>query len=338
MTDYLFVGGCPRSGTSLLSALIGNIRGVGVVQDLTAIYQLKNAALRFLAKENGVQDSQLFSLVLNTSCFKSDLRTTEFFPQFLSKTLDQCLNGGFSNPEGRLLRTFIGRMDVFLFHDYNKPDPRKDRSSGASYLSPLSISKMLECDSMRECFLSLLHQSCLALAPFPAKELTSEFSLLCEKTPENNVANDVISLLMNGLEYRYINLVRDPVAVYGARKQRVPSGVQDFVNFHYGYAEPAFKFDNNSFFYTLRYEDLVTDPNSELIKAFNALNLEHVLTDSNDLVGDQISPGKYVKYVGSSIDLARDQANRSMVSEDEKFYIYQKLGPFCEKYSYGPYA
>ena len=331
MKSYLFIGGCPRSGTSLLSSLIGNISGVGVVQDLTALYQLKSAALLFAASENGATNEELYGFVLNNS-FRCDLRTTQFFDDFLSKSLNQCLNAGTSRPEGRLLRRFLSCMDIFLFHDYNTPDPRKDRSSGSSYLKNIDLDQLLRCDSMRECFLQLLHQSCLHLSDAPTT--FSEISLICEKTPENNVAIDVISMLMNGMPYNYINLVRDPVSVFGARKQRVSSGVEDFVAFHKYYSEPAFQLDSCSRFATVRYEDLIQDPVLELKKVFSSLGLSNSYLIPDGLA-NCISPGKYVKYVGDSIDIDRDKQNRSMVSSDEASYIYEHLSPFCEKYLYG---
>ncbi len=48
--------------------------------------------------------------------------------------------------------------------------------------------------------------------------------------------------------------------------------------------------------------------------------------------------GKYVNYVGSVINPGRGSANRSMVSESEKAFIYEELSEFCEKYSYGKFA
>ncbi len=187
----------------------------------------------------------------------------------------------------------------------------------------------------RDCFRLILEQSALQLASQPVQFQQQSFSILCEKTPENNVANDVVSSLMNGSSYGYINLVRDPVAVFGSRRQRIPIDVQLFVAHYKHYAEPAFPFESNATVTSIRYEDLVRKPDHELQRVFHDLDLSDLVEIPSGLV-DGINPLKYAKYVGTSIDPARDKSNRSLVSKEEASYIYKHLHGFCKKNCYGP--
>ena len=324
--EFLFIGGCPRSGTSLLSSLLGNLEGVAIVQDFTAIHQLKRAALRTIFVLNQMPSSDHHQAILN-GLPKIDLRTTEFFPEFLSLSPEACLNA-FKLPSGLILRFFIQYMDIFLFRDFNISDPRKDRGQGTQYLENISLNKLLRCETMSDLFLELLVQASKTLSN------NDDVSVICEKTPENLSNIDVLSMLTEPFGFRFLHLVRDPVSVFGARRQRVDCTVEEFVHFFKNYSEPAFKAGNCNGFSTIKYEDLIANPVASLNNSIKELGLDKLLSVPEN-IGSNVNPGKYVKYVGSSIDNTRDKANRAMVSESEKAMIYQGLSEYCEKYSYG---
>ena len=331
--EYIFIGGCPRSGTSLLSSLVGNLDGVGVIQDLTAIYQLKRAALYVMFTTNGIPLSQVNLHILN-QIPRIDLRQTEFFPNFLESTLVDCLNS-FNGINGRVLRAFLNAMDIFLFRDFNVHDPRKDRRQGALYLQGLCFDEFLNSDNMSACMLSLLRQSARSLSNIQSSG--QNFSVICDKTPENLAGIDVISMITSNTGFKFIHLVRDPVAVFGARKQRAPSSAEEFVKFFRTYAVPTISLSSAALSSCVRYEDIISKPNEELNRIISELDLKNKIRAPLD-VGNRINPGKYSKYVGTSINKSRDAANRSLVSDEEKLQIYSSLSDYCQKYSYGPYA
>ena len=329
MKDFLFIGGCPRSGTSLLSALIGNLPGVGVVQDLCMLFYLKHAALLTMCELNGVPPDSILRTLIEHSF---DLRETEFFPAFLSCSLEQCLNKkGMIN--GIVLRKFISNMDNFLFYDYNVPDPRKDRGAGASYLRHLDLAKLFSCPTIADVCVEILVSSSQPLGGAPSEKV----SLVCDKTPENTAALDVIDLVMRDKGFRYLQIVRDPVSLFGARRQRFDNGLDGFCLFFKAYSKASFESHHCLAKALIRYEDIVHSPQSSLKKAFDSLNLSSYVQEFSGF-DSGINPGKYVSYVGSAVDPERDCLKREFVSQEERSYIYEKLAPFCEKYSYGPYS
>ena len=89
--DFVFIGGCPRSGTSLLSALMGNSSGVGVVQDLSLFFYLKKAALQVMLEANGVPSGESSIKAVNIA-WQVDLRQTDFFPSYMSSSVSEALN------------------------------------------------------------------------------------------------------------------------------------------------------------------------------------------------------------------------------------------------------
>lgn len=327
---YLFICGCPRSGTSLLSALIGNISGVGIVQDLCLMFYLKKAALQIMLEVDGVPEEQTPLLAVNMAP-TFDLRPTEFFMQYLSCNVEKALNS-YSEIEGRLLRRHISFMDYFLFGALNSPDPRKDRGQGAEYLRKINFDKVLDCDSIASALLEVLKMSACPLCSDEAGAV----DIICDKTPENLVALDLIDACFVNSGFRFIHLVRDPVSVYGARRQRMGDSVKNFVAFFKLYSEPYLQCANCEARATVRYEDLLNQPLLELKRVFCELGIS--MDRSFDALLGPIRPGKYVNYVGTGIDVGRDLANRSMVSDAEKSYIYEELSDFCERYSYGKFA
>ena len=181
---------------------------------------------------------------------------------------------------------------------------------------------------MREALIQTMRQSTLSLSGDSHGEINS--LVFCEKAPENVVSIDLIDSVFSSQGYRFLHLVRDPVSVYGSRRQRADNGVEGFVSFFSDYAVPRFEARNCISFATIRYEDIVNNPSQALSVAFDTLGLD---------VGSQsfevINPGKYVKYVGNSVDASRDLSNRSLVSKDEADYIYGHLSDYCETYGYG---
>lgn len=332
--DFLFIGGCPRSGNSLLSTLIGNLGHVGVVQDLTDLHQLKRSALYVMQVANGVQP-ELADRNSYVHMSKIDLRLTEFFPAFMQASLDDCLNWN-TETNGKILRHFLARMDTFLFREFNVPDPRKDRRQGSFYLKDLDIKKLLGCGSMSEVFRCLMADSATAL--HQADNYGSKFSIICEKTPENNANIDVLSLVSQKTGFRFLHLVRDPVSVYGARRQRIKNAsLEEFLNFFSSFSEPSQSLDDALSSSSLRFEDMIDKPEAEIRRVVSELKLSHQI-NVTDGQFSSLNPGKYQKYVGCAIDKSRNSSNFENVSPDEAKIIYNRLAPFCEKYSYGPYS
>lgn len=331
--SYLFIGGCPRSGTSLLSALIGNVTGVGVVQDLCLLFYLKLAALQLMLEADGVSREESQPSTLNICPF-FDLRQTELLPRYLSSSLVEVLNS-YGEINGSLFRLHLAWMDKFLFESLNKPDPRKDRGQGSEYLQRINFPELLSSPSMTSALLDVLRMSA---RPLSAKDSRfSEIDIVCDKTPENLVSLDLIDACFEGDEYRFIHLVRDPVSVFGARRQRLINQTPEaFVSYFKAYSRQSFSTVNCASKAIVRYEDLLANPVLEIKRIFDELSLS-----SNrcfDALLGPIVPGKYVNYVGSSIDPCRDMLNRSKVSDVEKSYIYEHLSEFSEEFSYGRFG
>ena len=141
---YLFICGCPRSGTSP-SALIGNISGVGIVQDLCLMFYLKKAALQIMLEANGVPEGQT---PLCNMAPTFDLRSTEFFMQ-----CNVCFKSYFEI-EGRLHRSSFFIYGLFSV-PLNSPDPRKDRGQ------ELNICASDRVDVIRLLALEVLKNVCL---------------------------------------------------------------------------------------------------------------------------------------------------------------------------------
>ena len=235
--------------------------------------------------------------------------------------------------QGLILREFFAAMDSFLFDSYNKSDPRKDRGLGASYLQCLDLAKLFACPTIACACVEILTSSAKSLG----NDSSDEFSLVCEKTPENTAALDVIDLVMAEKGFRYLHLVRDPVSVFGARRQRFDNGLDGFCVFFEAYSKASFERHHCLAKALIRYEDIVHSPQASLKKAFDSLNLSSYVQEFSWFESG-INPGKYVSYVGSAVDPERDRLNREIVSQEERSYIYETLAPFCEKYSYGPYS
>ena len=335
-TEYLFIGGSPRSGTSLLSALIGNLPGVAVAQDLCLFFYLKLAAIKVMLRTQKVPLSEAeLPLHAGNMAPSFDTRLTEFFPEFLNSSLEDSLNQFSSQISGKVLREFISLMDTFLFCDLNRPDPRKDRGQGASYLKCIDIPELLDKQSMKQVLQSVLESSATSLCGSGH----SAPNIICDKTPENLACIDVIDQVMSQNGFKFLHLLRDPVSVFGARRQRVDTVVDDFIEFFRVYSEPSALTENCNSFATIRYEDILIDPASAIRSVVKGLGLSG-LTDevSFDKLSKNINPGKYISYVGQKIDPQRDLDNRALVNKEEQEFIYQELASYCEKYSYGPYA
>ena len=330
--NFVFIGGCPRSGTSLLSALMGNFSGVGVVQDLSLFFYLKKAALQVMLEANGVPSSESSIQAVNIA-WQVDLRQTDFFPSYLSSSISEALNQ-YDQINGRLLRKHLSLMDAFLFNAMNRPDPRKDRGQGAEYLSKIDLGRLMNSSSMSDALLEVLIDSASPLAK--RDENQGAIDVICEKTPENIVSLDVIDSCFAANGFRFIHLVRDPVSVFGARRQRVDSSVEYFAKFFKVYSESIFRPSNCVYSSTIRYEDLVNDCQSEIRRVFSELQLDSERTFVSS--PGSINPGRYISYVGSSVNPERDAANRANVSDEEKKYLYETLGDYCQKYGYGAFS
>lgn len=329
-SKFLFVGGCPRSGTSLLSSLIGNISGVGVVQDLCLMFYLKRVCLEVMYRANGlpVQDCSLYAV---NTVHSIDLRKTEFFPAYLDNTFSQSLND-YHGINGSILRKHISAMDDFLFSSLNATDPRKDRGQGCDYLRKIDFNTLLDSGSMSEVLLKTLNISSTSLIdPLDSTSV----DLVCDKTPENIVALDVIDQCFNVPSFYFLRIVRDPVSVFGSRRQRIQSSAEDFVTFFRIYAYMHFSMKNCISQAVIRYEDLLIDSCSAVHAAFDQLGLS--LNRNFKQLTNSMNPGKYLKYVGFEVDSKRDTANRNMVSDSEKNYIYEHLSDFCQEFGYGAY-
>lgn len=333
-TEYLFIGGCPRSGTSLLSALIGNLTGVAVVQDFCLLFYLKLAAMRVMLKTQNVElDSNQIDILSVRLVATIDTRETEFFREFLASSLEEVLNQ-FGKVNGMVLRDFVWLIDRFLFEKLNESDPRKDRGQGTSYLRNFDFSDLLDQESMDRVLQALLKSSAVSLSAIG----TNGPKVVCDKTPENLICLDVIDQVMGEDGYNFLHLVRDPVAVFGARRQRLDLGVGKFIEFFKMYSEPSLSPVNCISFATVRYEDIVENPSSVLTRIMHDLDFSCLVdVGSIDELSDSINPGKYINYVGQKVDPKRNLDNINNVSSEEQAEIYNQLGSYCEKYFYGPY-
>ena len=327
---YLFVGGFPRSGTSLLSSLLGNVSGVAVVQDLCLFYYLKQAALRCMGIANGMNDQEASNWAL-WNHHQFDLRQTEFIHDFLDNSPLDNLNAP-AALRGKILRKHVALMDHFLFVDLNISDPRKDRGQGSSYLRNLKLSQILDCGTMVDAYASFLRAS----AEMLSVNTGSPIKLVCDKTPENVNTSDLMDLCFRDDGYRFLLIVRDPVGVFGARRQRTNQSPDAFAEFFKVRAEPLFNMTSCVASAVVRYEDLLKEPESQLSRVFDELNIPDIA--ENMYFSSGINPGKYAKYVGLRINPGRDVSNRSKVSESEQKIIYEVLGEYSEKFHYGPYS
>lgn len=76
----------------------------------------------------------------------------------------------------------------------------------------------------------------------------------------------------------------------------------------------------------VRYEDILSSPDSELNKIYVFLGVE-----PRDLP-EVLDPGVYPKYVGKMIDPARDQLNYDATTEDERAEIKDRLSDFFSRF------
>ena len=226
-------------------------------------------------------------------------------------------------------------LDQFLFNKLNVPDPRKDRGQGASYLKCMNFSELFDQKSMKEVLQVVLSSSAAQLS----ESGSAMPKIICDKTPENLVSIDVIDQVVPADGFRFLHLLRDPVSIFGARRQRLDYGVDDFVKFFRHYSEPIDDLGNCSAFAIVRYENMINNPVSAIQNVVRDLGISHLIDDASvDRLSQNINPGKYLTYVGQKIDPKRDLDNRAMVSKEEQELIYQELAGYCERYSYGPYA
>ena len=208
---YLFIGGAPRSGTSMLSSLVGNISGIRVAQDLCLFFYLKKAFLRVALQNQGIRDHRQLESCLFRAVALNDISSMSFLEPYLSASTEEVLNSK-SEFIGEVLRTHLSYLDGFLFSSLNVPDPRKDRGQGFSYIKALDFNAILGSSSMREALIEAMRQSTLSLSDNLCGE--NDSLIFCEKAPENVVAIDLIDSVFGLHGYRFLHLVRDPVSVY----------------------------------------------------------------------------------------------------------------------------
>ena len=312
----------------MLSALLGNVPGVGVVQDLCLLYYLKQACLQVLCEEKGIKEKDMLMHSFKAHS-RLDLRATEFIYDFLRASPVELLNSP-TMLKGKILRRHISLMDEFLFTHLNIDDPRKDRGQGASYLKSIDFGKLLKYGSMVDAYNFILESSA---TPLSGGEYDS-IDLICDKTPENLISLDLIELCSNDVGYYFLHLVRDPVAIFGSRRQRVDISAEMFSDLFAERSMPLFEKRCCIASSVVRYEDLLVDSSSELVRVFGELKLHQLASKATSL--SEINPGKYKKYVGKRVDPARNASNIAQVSEAEREIIYQKLSGYCQAFGYGP--
>ena len=148
--DFTVVG-APRSGTSLLSSLIDRHPNVRIAHDTGLYYYLKFALIEILYLKQAKKDLTFLqgynSLPLNS------LADQQLVDEFLKKKPRIILSLQPSNQFRRIFDQYLFRLWSFWTHDFNVPDPTKDRNKAGIFLECIDISKLLDTSSMKELIL-----------------------------------------------------------------------------------------------------------------------------------------------------------------------------------------
>lgn len=336
-----FVGGFARSGTSLLTSILNASPHIFCAQDTGFMTSAKfsyasmvrdrepDSLLPFIEKPfsifpHGGSDVVGFSMsrFVNIEQFNHIDLLSALNQEPFSLSL-----GGFVGKDVAVYtnRILYGYLFELWFRGFSANDPRKDRYHGSHYLACLD-SEIYANNQCLDNYLDLFHRFLFLFCQhyFPSK--SSSAHLVCgEKTPENLFSIDLIRFLYP--EAKFLCVVRDPVAIFGAKKERFGWSVEQFAQATY-LEFIWLKFMKESI-KVIRYEDMICTPEDvlseclEFLLPASAIGSPDKKFTSPELFS--LSPGVYEKYVGSSIDVTRDLANISNVNDAEKKYLYEAL-------------
>ena len=315
--DFTVVG-APRSGTSLLSSLIDRHPNVRIAHDTGLYYYLKFALIEILYLKQAKKDLTFLqgynSLPLNS------LADQQLVDEFLKKKPRIILSLQPSNQLRRIFDQYLFRLWSFWTHDFNVPDPTKDRNKAGIFLECIDISKLLDTSSMKE--LILEYQNLLIASINQERpEQYDDTILIGEKTPDNNSCGDIINKFNPNI--KVIEIIRNPCTLYAARKRRgLTSNIESFVAWHQLFATT--RYFNESQVMTVRYEDLVSETEKTLNEIYQFLGLKTNTGENNQLTSFA-SQALYSKYVGTKVDIQRDQALRDLLTESEISEIEENI-------------
>ena len=343
-----FVGGFARSGTSLLTSILNSSPHIFCAQDTGFMTSAKFSYSSMVRDRE--PDSVLpfieepFSIFPHggSECVGFSMSRFVNIEQFNHIDLLSALNqeslslslGGFAGKDVAVYtnRILYGYLFELWFRGFSANDPRKDRYHGSHYLSCLD-SKIYANNQCSDTYLDLFHRFLFLFCQhyFPGK--CSSSNLICgEKTPENLFSIDLIKFLYP--EAKFLCVVRDPVAIFGAKKERFGWSVEKFAQatqlefIWLKYMKESIK--------VIRYEDMVAAPEDVLGECLEFLLPTSMIAGSDETIksSDQfnLSPGVYEKYVGNSIDPARDISNIAKVDDTEKSYLYSALDELYQSF------
>jgi len=222
-------------------------------------------------------------------------------------------------------RIIYGYLFELWFRGFSANDPRKDRYHGSRYLSCLD-SEIYANNQCSDTYLDLFHRFLFLFCQHYFPEKSSSSHLFCgEKTPENLFSIDLIRFLYP--KAKFLCVVRDPVAIFGAKKERFGWSAEKFAQaIHLEFIWLKFMRESIK---VIRYEDMVASPENVLGECLEFLLPASMTSSSAEILDSSktfnLSPGVYEKYVGNSIDPARDISNIAKVDDTEKKYLYDAL-------------
>ncbi len=267
------------------------------------------------AKKNLTFSQGYNSLPLN------NLADQQIVNQFLKKKPRTLLSLQPSDQFRRILDQYLFRLWSFWTHDFNAPDPTKDRNKANIFLECIDIRKLLDTSSMKE--LILEYQNLLiASINQESPEQYDDTILIGEKTPDNNCCGDIINKFNPNT--KVVEIIRNPCTLYAARKRRgLVSNVESFVAWHQLFATTRYFVEGQIM--TIRYEDLVSETEKTLSQIYQFLGLTSFKDENNQLTTSIASQMIYSKYVGTKVDIQRDQALRDLLTESEINEITEKI-------------
>ena len=129
-----------------------------------------------------------------------------------------------------------------------------------------------------------------------------------------------------------IVIVRNPIAIWGSKKERFLKRGMTVEGFAKSIAHLAPSFNKVAMHKVIfvRYEDLTADCLGKLNKIFDFLGVAP-LSSSNELLNNS---GSYRSYVGSSINSERNNHNLSLVDAREREILENICSRYLESFGY----
>lgn len=321
-----FVGGLPRSGTSLLSTLINAHPEVSCAQDTVLMPALKYGFCDILQQNSNLEEFGIPShLSAERLSWLVNLESNKYNTDIIHKAIKMPISTMLStiSNESTFMSNVISKYILsFYLLGFQQPDPRKDRAKAIQYLRCFDIQGILNghdnyldmCEKMWKNFSSmLLHKD------------SNRVSLYGEKHPTNLISSDMINICFPSA--KFICLVRHPNGVLGAKKDR-GYNINTVLN-DYLLAGPFLQHLTRKQTIFIRYEDLIVNPSYILNKIFSFLGVSPL---EQEVFTRILNQGTYQKYVGASIDPNRNYENLKKVTPKESKILSQKLNSFLDKF------